>query len=106
MPACLTSGASVVGVGGGTSRLIDALIERSHRDITVLDLLNNPTRLAACDPHWGRLPPASSEDGRHRARTVVPGYADPTRRARICAAESGGTTAWVGATDNCAPKLC
>lgn len=30
--------ASVVDVGGGTSRLVDALLERGHRDVTVVDI--------------------------------------------------------------------
>jgi SAM-dependent methyltransferase len=30
--------ASVVDVGGGASRLVDALLERGHRDITVVDI--------------------------------------------------------------------
>ena len=36
--AAATSASSVIDVGGGASRLVDALVERGFRDVTVLDL--------------------------------------------------------------------
>lgn len=40
------SDASVVDVGGGTSRLVDALLERGHTDVTILDLSTVAVRSA------------------------------------------------------------
>lgn len=34
----VTAAASVIDVGGGASRLVDSLVERGHRDVSVLDL--------------------------------------------------------------------
>lgn len=36
--AGVTPAASVIDVGGGASRLVDSLVERGHRDVSVLDL--------------------------------------------------------------------
>lgn len=39
-----TAGASVVDVGGGTSRLVDALLDRGQQDVTVLDVSQEALR--------------------------------------------------------------
>lgn len=44
--AGVTADASVVDVGGGTARLVDALLARGHRDLTVVDLSEAALRIA------------------------------------------------------------
>lgn len=43
---CGMPGASVIDVGGGASRLVDALIANGHRDVAVLDLSANGLDIA------------------------------------------------------------
>jgi len=57
--ANVASNAAVIDIGGGTSRLVDALIERGFEDLSVLDLsdaalVETQRRLAADAPkvHW------------------------------------------------------
>lgn len=57
--AGVSSGAAVVDIGGGTSRLVDALLSRGHDDITVLDVSDAALRIAqdrlggdAGEVHW------------------------------------------------------
>jgi trans-aconitate methyltransferase len=44
--AGVTAAQSVIDVGGGASRLVDALVERGHEDITVLDVSAHAVDLA------------------------------------------------------------
>lgn len=44
-------GDGIVDVGGGASRLVDHLLDRGYRDLTVVDL--SPTALAACRNRLG-----------------------------------------------------
>lgn len=44
--ADVAADASVIDVGGGTSRLVDALLDRGHHDLTVLDISPTALRLA------------------------------------------------------------
>ena len=52
-----TAEASVVDVGGGASRLVDALLERGHRDLTVVDL--SQQALATSRERVGEAAPVS-----------------------------------------------
>jgi len=44
--ACVSTDASVVDIGGGTSRLVDALLARGHDDLTVMDVSDAALRIA------------------------------------------------------------
>src|SRR5690242_2074172 len=48
-------GASIIDIGGGASRLVDALLQGGYRDVTVLDLSVN-----ALDAAKRRLGPAAA----------------------------------------------
>ena len=57
--AGVASGASVVDIGGGTSRLVDALLARGHDDLTVVDISDAALTIAqdrlggdAAEVHW------------------------------------------------------
>ena len=44
--AGVSADASVVDIGGGTSRLVDSLLARGHRDLTVLDISESALHVA------------------------------------------------------------
>jgi len=44
--AAAAADASVVDIGGGTARLVDSLLGRGHRDLTVLDISESALRIA------------------------------------------------------------
>lgn len=57
--AGVANDASVVDIGGGTSRLVDALLARGHDDLTVLDVAQAALQIAqdrlgagAAEVHW------------------------------------------------------
>ena len=57
--AGVSNDASVVDIGGGTSRLVDALLARGHDDLTVLDVSDAALKIAqdrlggdAAEVHW------------------------------------------------------
>jgi trans-aconitate methyltransferase len=72
--AGLASDARIVDVGAGASRLVDRLLERGYRDITLLDLSD-----AALNTVWRRLPPDAP------VRTVAADVLDWTPPAPIAA---------------------
>jgi SAM-dependent methyltransferase len=76
----VTPADSVLDVGGGHSRLVDALLERGHRDLTVLDISPEALR-AAADRVLERVGP-TAHDGVTWLSADVRGWVPP-RRYRV-----------------------